>query len=349
MGINRAMEWCYIFLASFYSTLPNKWLHLQVVCFNFVFDSLMRRFTLYILLIVVAVLSSCYTATESTPRIQVDDMTARAPKAEELVIDTNFVDRGCHTWQVGKVFISIEESLSPMLRPEGSVSIIDEGLMNKQFVYKGFREDNIYGDKPVVYLLFDCEGTTYSYYTGKSIEEIEAMNYLPLIPSLVDLDAVNLAHRLFVGKELYILTNQWYNLDGELINGRHLVPVTITDVRAGNSVLPLSMVFADERGIEAQVYISTKSSMSTQMLSFDRLFAYHNPRNDYPEITDEVWRAITEGRLLKGMTKQECRLSIGLPAEVKKVGTYNGMKEQWLFNTGAYLFFSDGLLEEFRQ
>jgi 3',5'-cyclic AMP phosphodiesterase CpdA len=198
-------------------------------------------------------------------------------------------------------------------------------------------------------LLFDCDGNIYSYYTGKTIEEIENTNYLPLIPSLVDMDDVAMARSLFVGKQLYILTNHWYNLQGEVIEGRHLVAVSITNVEPGNNVLPLAIHFIDQRGIEAQVYITTKSSANTQMLSFDRLFAYKNPRDEHSDIGDEVWLAITESRLLKGMTKNECRLSIGLPAEVNKIPTYNGLKEQWLYNSGAYLFFSDGILEEFRQ
>ena len=222
-------------------------------------------------------------------------------------------------------------------------------LLGKIFTYKGDREENIFGDKAVVYLLFECDGNTYSYYTGKTIGEIENTDYLPLIPSLVDMDDVAMARSLFVGKQLYILTNHWYNRQGEVIDGRHLVAVNITDVEPGNNVLPLAIHFIDKRGIEAQVYITTKSSTHTQMLSFDRLFRYKNPRDAHSDISDEVWQAITESRLLKGMTKNECRLSIGLPAEVNKIPTYNGLKEQWLYNSGAYLFFSDGILEEFRQ
>ena len=225
----------------------------------------------------------------------------------------------------------------------------DSDMYGKVFIYQGYREDNIYGNKALVYLLFDCEGRTYSYYTGKSMQEIEAGNYQPLIPSLVDMDVVALARSLFVGKQLYIKTNRWYDSAGELLMGRQLVPVVVRAVEPGNNVLPLAILFEDERGVEAQVYITTKSSTQTQMLSFDRLFAYDNPRSQYPDITNDVWQAITEARLLAGMTKTECRLSLGMPAEVKKIPTYSGLKEQWLYNSGVYLFFSDGILEEFRQ
>ena len=301
----------------------------------------------YAMLLLIATHTSCYTATESTPRIKVDQ-EAYQPTIEELVIDNNFAHMGCHTWVEGKAFISIEDDLSPMLRPEDNAPMSDNGLKDKTFFYKGYREENIFGDKAVVYLLFECNNYTYSYYTGKSIEEIKDSNYRPLIPSLVDMDDVAMARSLCVGKRLYILTNHWYNKQGEVIQGRHHIAVNITTVEPGSNVLPLAIHFTDDRGVEAKVYITTRSSTHTQMLSFDRLFSYKDPRNEHPEITDEIWCAITESRIIKGMTKNECRLSIGLPAEVNKIATYNGIKEQWLYNNGAYLFFSDGVLEEFR-
>ena len=292
----------------------------------------MKQFHIHLLTYFVPLLcialASCYTATESTPRIKVDDVMYQST-IEELVIDNNFSHKGCHTWLDGKAFMSIEEVLSPMLRPERNAPLSDSGLKGKTFVYKGYREENLFGNKAVVYLLFECDGYTYSYYTGKSIEEIEASEYTPLIPSLVDMDDVAMARSLFVGKELYILTQHWYNMQGEAIEGRHHIAVEITAVEPGNNVLPLAIHFTDDRGVEAQVYITTRSSTHTQMLTFDRLFSYQNPRNTHTEISDEVWVAITESRLLKGMTKNECRLSIGLPAEVSKIPTYNGLKEQW--------------------
>ena len=292
---------------------------------------------------------SCYTATESTPRIKVDKEILHNPTAEELVMDNNFVEQGCHKWLVGKTFVSVDSKLSPVLRPDTANTLDYADMYGKTFVYKGYREENIYGNKAIVYLLFDCDGAIYSYYTGKSMQEIEDGNFRPLIPSLVDMDEVALARSLFVGKQLYIKSNRWYNVDGELLQGRQFVPVVVSAVEPGNNVLPLAIRFVDERGVLAQVFITTRSSTQTQMLSFDRLFTYENPRLQYDDIKDEVWLAITEARLMQGMTKTECRLSIGIPAEIKKIPTYSGLKEQWLYNSGAYLFFSDGLLEEFRQ
>jgi hypothetical protein len=93
-----------------------------------------QRLLTYAILLLVATHTSCYTATESTPRIKVDQ-EAYQPTIEELVIDNNFAHMGCHTWVEGKAFFSIEDNLSPMLRPEGDAPISDNGLKDKTFFY----------------------------------------------------------------------------------------------------------------------------------------------------------------------------------------------------------------------
>lgn len=64
----------------------------------------------------------------------------------------------------------------------------------------------------------------------------------------------------------------------------------------------------------------------------------------YKEIQDDAWEQITLGKVKTGMTKAECKLSLGNPNEVKKIPTYSGLREQWIYNSGAYLFFVDDLL-----
>ena len=39
---------------------------------------------------------------------------------------------------------------------------------------------------------------------------------------------------------------------------------------------------------------------------------------------------------------------LGNPNEVKKIPTYSGLREQWIYNSGAYLFFVDDLLADYR-
>lgn len=297
----------------------------------------------------LVMLSSCYTATESTPKIE-DAVVDKIEKGEEeLIMENNFVKHGCQSWLPGKSFAYVDESLSPVLRPEENASLSTTGLKGKTFVYEGYREENLYGNKKLVTLVFRCDSAIYTYATGKSIDEIAAMEYTPLIPSFVDWDDVATARDLFLGKRLYILTNQWYDEDNQLFTSRKLIPVTVTAVSPGNSVLPLALSFVDEQGNTGKVFMSVKSSSYTQILTFDRLFSFTDPRAKYESISDEAWNAITRGKVITGMTKEECRLALGLPSEVVKIPTYSGLKEQWIYNTGTYLLFSDGLLSAFRQ
>ncbi len=300
------------------------------------------------ILSLLLLMMSCYTATESTPRIKVSEVGNIVKTEEELIMENNFLHQGCHTWQPGKAFAYVDDKLSPVLIPEGKGSIVVDGLKGKIFYYEGYKEDNTYGIKPLVTLIFSCDSMRFTHATGKSLAEIEEMNYQPLIPSFVDIEDVAMARLLFEKKKLYILSNQWYDADGELFTGRRYIPVVIDSVLPGNNVLPLSLMFTDDKGRKGRVFMSIKSSAYTQILTFDRLFSFTNPRNRYPQISDTVWTAITEGRLLKGMTKDECKLSVGLPAEIKKIPTYSGLQELWLYNTGAYLLFSDGILDSFR-
>ncbi|MDE6343972.1 MAG: hypothetical protein K2L69_04485, partial [Muribaculaceae bacterium] len=62
-----------------------------------------------------------------------------------------------------------------------------------------------------------------------------------------------------------------------------------------------------------------------------------------------VWRAIVEGRLKKGMTRDLVRLSLGSPKDILRGHDYSSAYERWEYDGGIYLVFRDGLLEEFRK
>ncbi len=50
------------------------------------------------------------------------------------------------------------------------------------------------------------------------------------------------------------------------------------------------------------------------------------------------------GRVSEGMTRDECRLALGVPDEIKRMPAYEGMREIWTYAEGRRLVFSDGLL-----
>ena len=92
----------------------------------------------------------------------------------------------------------------------------------------------------------------------------------------------------------------------------------------------------------------TVGTSSISGRDFDSLFSLTDVRLQYPEITAENWTRIVNGEVVEGMTKQECRLSMGSPKSVNQRPDQTGLKEYWYYDGGRYLFFFDGLLKEFR-
>ena len=125
--------------------------------------------------------------------------------------------------------------------------------------------------------------------------------------------------------------------------------VMVQQVVAGNKIFPLALIFKTENGEEAKVYTTMYTSQYlSQYSTFDKLFTFTNPREKYPQIKDEIWQLITCSQVEQGMTKDECQISLGLPDEVDQIPEYSGLRERWIYKTGTYLEFKDGLLVKFR-
>ena len=294
-------------------------------------------------------MTSCFTGVESTGKITLPEESRESKQSpEDAFIESYFVPQGCDSWRIGKTFYYTDEKLSFVFQAEQPTFPDSVSLKGKIFTYTGSVEESPFGGEKKVVLLFECEGHRFSYYTDKTRAEIAQMKYTPLIPPFIDLDDLNMARSLLKGRTLYIKTPMWYDREGEAIDGRKLIPVEVIDVLPGNNVLPVEVWFKDDKGNEAGVFMSLLTSSRSQYITFDRLFSFADPRLQYKEIQDEAWEQITLSRVKKGMTKAECKLSLGNPNEVKKIPTYSGLREQWIYNSGAYLYFVDGLLSEYR-
>lgn len=271
------------------------------------------------------------------------------PSAEELFVKNNFEEKSCSEWENGRQFIYVSDELSLLLKPEADQLPEPVSFKDKIFTFDGIVEESILGQAQYAVIVFDCEGRKYRYKTEKTLKEIQEGDYKPLLPDMVSKDDLLKAQQLLTGKTIYIRTPIWYNEKGAEIEGRKFIPVTINDILPGNKVLPVKFVFRDDSGNVANVLGTLfPETLATQYTTFDRLFSFENPRNQYKTITDTNWDLITRAKVAKGMTKEECRLSLGRPNDVKRVPTYGGLKEQWFYNTGSYLFFEDGLLTDFR-
>ncbi len=289
------------------------------------------------------------SATGKWKRKKIDEIVI--PKtAEEKFISENILFEGCGQWQHGKRFIYDGETPNILLKPVDLNEVIpDSTFHHKIFTFHSFAEYTTFGGEKKVALIFECEGKKYQFNTDKVFDQISDTSYRPMIPNLISLDEIDKFSELLVGKQLYIRTPQWYNLSGERIDGKKLVPITVKEISVGNTTLPVKLTFTDSEGKEAMVLLSLKTRSETgENRIFDRMFSFENPRLRYPTISDDIWERITKGTLVKGMTKEECRLSRGMPEEVKQIPTYSGLREQWLYELNEYLYFEDGLLIDFR-
>ena len=292
---------------------------------------------------------TCYLDAASMVRRKKKDNPDDLASKEFLFMEKNFTSQSCTQWKQGDKFVYLSDDLSVLLHPETPLDNPNQSFKNKIFTFEGMTEESILGYKSYVNLIFDCEGIKYRFETGKSKDDMNKTSYKPLLPDLIQLSVLEKARELLSGKKLYIRTSIWYNDEGYEIEGRKYIPVTIIDVLPGNNILPIQFRFVDDIGKEGRVFGTLFPDANIgQFISFDRLFTFDNPRDKYKIINNENWSRITSGKVSKGMTKEECRLSLGRPNEVKRIPTYEGLKEQWFYNTGSYLFFEDGILTHFR-
>lgn len=166
------------------------------------------------------------------------------------------------------------------------------------------------------------------------------------VPMLVDMDVVEKADRILTGRKVWTLTPLWYDIEGNRQPGLKYTAVTVTGVEPGNMVFPLRIRFTNGDS-EAYMYMSATEN-STDSRTFASLFSLSDPKKNYPSITDEIWQLIRNGRLQKGMTKEECRLSIGNPKNVDSGHNYSQTLDIWQYPDGSYLLFADGQLIEYR-
>ena len=128
---------------------------------------------------------------------------------------------------------------------------------------------------------------------------------------------------------------------------RKYIPVKVEKVDPGTLVFPVRLEITDDRGTKAYMLMNFGNT-ATDSRSFANLFSLSDIRKGYPAIEDDVWKLICDGNVKTGMTKEECRLALGNPIDVKSGHDYNRLLDIWQYDDGCYLQFADGILFNFR-
>lgn len=297
--------------------------------------------------------TSCFTGVESTPRI--DASTVREQRASVPLAEASFLDEvqpaAPSKWNPGKRFRVADDRISLIFTAPSSSA---DGLVGKDIVFLGISSaTGLTGNDASIVEFGDDKGGKYFYrlnnYDKARIDSIKSLD----IPFCIDLDMVDEVNARMSGKHFYVRTPSWYSADStltEVLGLRH-VEIVVDSVVPGTDNFASAICFHMVTDPAAKEYVLLmsvgKGKGATR--TFDKLFAFENPRKQYPVISDEVWTLITRSQVRSGMTRDECRLALGAPTDILRVPTYSGMQERWTYTDGIYLIFDDGFLSRYRR
>lgn len=146
----------------------------------------------------------------------------------------------------------------------------------------------------------------------------------------------------FAGNYIYPVRNTEATLDGKRTIIFRFTPLQIIDMEVGQDKVSAILQVHDSEGKVYRIPTSLKYNPLIKNEDFiDDMFGKGNLRAEYPNISDENWTYIVNGEIRLGMTKDECRLSLGSPIQI--AANLNSRYETWYYN-GKVLEFEDGLL-----
>ena len=290
-------------------------------------------------------LTGCFTGIESTPKITLDDVKQQkvvVTPEQEFLSKVSQQQFGC--WESGKEFYVTDNKINLIF---GASATSLDSLAGKVIKYN---QSNVVtsmtGDTIVELVFCDQSGRKFIYRTGITLAEITQRKSVE-VPFTIEKSLIDAVREKVAGKECYVLTSVWYDKNDDVSYRQKFVPVTITDAQPGNHVYPVKLSFIDGKGDVYYMFVNM-SENSKAPRSFSTLFSFTNPHQRYSNINDDMWAAIVNGRVVEGMTRDECRLSLGSPASINRQPGYSGVSELWLYDNGTYLKFQDGVLQDYR-
>ena len=129
---------------------------------------------------------------------------------------------------------------------------------------------------------------------------------------------------------------------------RRYSPVKVIDIVAGwYDHKPVRFILQTEDGNEGYVDLNLSNTNVSANLweysQFDEEFLTKDPRKTH-HWTKKVWDAIEGGKVFIGMTSDQAKFSWGLPDNINRTHTGSRVHEQWVYSSGSYLYFENGLL-----
>ena len=295
-------------------------------------------------------LSSCFTGIESTKKIHLsrEDRKKANPSPEEIFMD-QIEAFPLQSWERGKKFIvSDDKALIVLVPQKGLFPTGPDSIKGRTIEYTGIESKINAAGNLTVTILFSDGIYIYAFDTGKEFKNAMEGFYSDQIPMVIDLDMIKRAKELLTGKQLWTRSNLWYDKDGNRIDGKKFVEVTVEDILPGNMVFPLQVKVKTPDDDTAYLFINFGNA-DNESRSFHNIFSLSDIKKNYPGIDLDTWQYICEGRVKPGMTKDECRLALGNPTDLNSGHDYSQTLDIWSYENGRILWFEDGRLTRIRQ
>lgn len=287
-------------------------------------------------------LTSClFTGIESTPRITESDVKRQdaATTTEEERFFDGIATEPIAEWAAGKRFVVTSDRINLITRTSGVRLAAGDTIAFSRLT----SVTGITGNAALDVELTTSRGDTIVYRANDA-----AASEMPFV---ADLDVVAAARERLLGRRLYIITSLWRDSADTPVKGRKFVPVKITAVEAGTADYPVRVDFIETDGdtpAKGSAFITPRSD-SRGSRTFAAQFMLRNPREMYPAVNPDHWAAISDGKVARGMTRLECRLALGAPADLDRLPGYSAMHERWVYDNGISLIFEDGILVDYRR
>lgn len=289
-------------------------------------------------LLLQVLLSGCFTGVDSTPRIT-DSQVKRsvaAPSADDLYLSDITAPR-LSQWQPGKRFLVTDPKISLVMNNRTMENAPSAGS-HLSFV-RATPQKGVTGLETTILEFSDSISRKFTYTISQPLDTL--LKRTVRVPFTIDLDIVSALKNKLVGNSYYILTPLWLDENGETKRQRKFIPVTVSDLIPGNSAHTAVVIFSDSIGTHGAVYLNPGTAVSR---SFPSQFSLTDPKLRHPAISPRVWENIIGSKVSQGMTRDECRISLGPPEEVTTYPGYSFLHEAWRYPDGKYLIFEDGIL-----
>lgn len=301
---------------------------------------------------VLVAVSACNTGIESTKTIKMTKEDRRlAADSPEEILAAGLRSQPLADWRKGKRFLVADNKASLVYEriPSDGKGAFADSLAGNIIAFEGVERRVTPGGSPVTVIRMRCGDGILSYDTGRGMDADSLLTGLDM-PLLIDLDMVSLADSLLSGLEVWTNSRLWYDMHGDVIAGEKFRKVKITEVVPGNALFPLKVVFVGSAGRQASMFmnVAARRGQGNESRSFASLFMLDDPKLKYPSVSPEFWDLICRGKVTNGMTKDECRLSLGNPADVISGHDWDSLLDAWSYSDGSYLQFQDGLLVKYR-